>query len=67
MNAADIVPLNVAGSEDRLARREKEKQFPYGYYDDGELWDADEDCKHYVISGAHGGIRCIHCHGWFCY
>ena len=32
-----------------------------------ELFDADENCEHEIIGKPEGGIKCIKCHGWFCY
>ena len=33
---------------------------------DSELWDADPDCKHEVISAPGGGVKCTKCKGWYC-
>jgi len=32
-----------------------------------ELYDADPECKHEVVSASGGGIKCTKCRGWFCY
>ncbi len=38
---------------------------PYEYYD-GELYNADPNCKH-VLDPNYSGVRCLKCSGWFCY
>lgn len=36
--------------------------------DDGsDLWDADPNCKHEVVSAPGGGAKCRKCKGWFCF
>lgn len=32
-----------------------------------ELYNADPDCIHDIVSASGGGIRCTKCNGWFCY
>ena len=32
-----------------------------------ELYNADPNCKHETVGLLSGGIKCIHCNGWFCY
>ena len=32
-----------------------------------ELYDADPNCKHFVIGASGGGLKCVKCNGWFCY
>lgn len=32
-----------------------------------ELWEADDSCRHEIVSAAGGWIRCTKCTGWFCY
>ena len=32
-----------------------------------ELWDAEPDCDHEIVSASGGGIKCTKCGGWFCY
>lgn len=32
-----------------------------------ELYDADPDCKHNVVSSSGGGVHCTKCTGWFCF
>ncbi|WP_162819132.1 hypothetical protein [Leifsonia aquatica] len=31
------------------------------------LWGAAVGCKHKIVAGHGGGIRCSSCEGWFCY
>jgi len=31
------------------------------------LYDADPNCKHQTVGMNGGGVKCIHCDGWFCY
>jgi len=32
-----------------------------------ELYNADPNCKHEIISASGGGIKCVKCNGWFCF
>lgn len=32
-----------------------------------ELWGGDKNCQHLVYCAPGGGIKCVHCPGWFCY
>jgi hypothetical protein len=32
-----------------------------------ELFEADPNCIHNIISGGGGGIICTKCNGWFCF
>lgn len=32
-----------------------------------ELWGADPNCEHNIISMPSGGVRCTKCKGWCCY
>lgn len=32
-----------------------------------ELFNADPDCDHEVRAQPRGGVKCLHCAGWFCY
>ena len=32
-----------------------------------ELYDANPDCKHKIVSASGGGIKCKLCSGWFCF
>lgn len=38
---------------------------PDEYYD-GELYDADPECKHVLDPGCYNGIKCLKCSGWYC-
>lgn len=31
------------------------------------LWEADPDCNHELDPNCWSGIKCLYCHGWFCY
>ena len=33
----------------------------------GELFDADPNCKHELILRYGGGVKCRKCGGWYCY
>lgn len=35
--------------------------------DNDELFDADPNCQHNLISPRGGGVKCTKCPGWFCY
>jgi hypothetical protein len=35
--------------------------------DDEELYDADPNCKHKIVSSGFSGVVCKKCKGWFCY
>ena len=45
---------------------QKKRLLPNSTYED-ELWDADPDCEHEIVSASGGGIKCKKCGGWFCY
>ena len=47
-----------------LAEDEEE---PEEIEDDEELWNADPNCKHNIVSARGGGVRCTKCGGWMCY
>lgn len=32
-----------------------------------ELYGADPNCKHEIISASGGGVRCKKCSAWFCF
>lgn len=32
-----------------------------------ELWNADPNCEHNIISMPSGGVKCTKCKGWCCY
>lgn len=32
-----------------------------------ELYQADRECRHRVVSAPGGGVKCVKCPGWFCY
>lgn len=36
-------------------------------YTDDDLFDADPNCKHEVVSAPGGGVKCKKCSGWFCF
>jgi hypothetical protein len=36
------------------------------YYAKTILWNALVGCKHNIVDGAGGGIKCTKCGGWFC-
>ena len=35
--------------------------------DEDGLFNAKPDCKHETYCAPGGGIKCVHCPGWFCY
>lgn len=68
MDLSNCKPLDMEAE----LRKLKELSFPdgykYGQFDfEDELFNADPNCKHYVVAQNRGGIKCIHCGGWFCY
>ena len=32
-----------------------------------ELWGADPNCNHKIVTARGGGVKCTKCQGWFCY
>lgn len=68
LDLSNCKPLDMAAEWRKL----KEQSYPGGHHYGGfdyeeELFGADPDCKHYVVGQSRGGIKCIHCNGWFCY
>lgn len=31
-----------------------------------ELYNADPDCEHNIVSASGGGVKCTKCNGWYC-
>jgi len=36
-------------------------------YKTDELYNADPECDHHIVSAPGGGVKCNKCAGWFCY
>jgi hypothetical protein len=56
-------------SIEKKRRSENRKEFKgrkLTVYKTEELYNADPNCKHQVVS-LWSGVKCIHCKGWFCY
>lgn len=32
-----------------------------------QLWESDPDCTHDIKPASGGGVKCVHCPGWFCF
>ena len=45
---------------------DEEAKSPTSYTND-DLFDADLNCKHEVVSAPGGGVKCTKCPGWFCF
>lgn len=50
-----------------LKRENSYKSYYVGSKWNDELWNANPNCDHRVISPSGGGVKCIKCNGWICY
>ena len=50
-----------------MKEQEAEKQETEEKWWSNELFDADPDCEHHVVSAKSGGVKCLKCRGWFCF
>jgi len=57
-----VIMVKKEENDDYDVEPEDDDSSPY----DGELYDADPDCKH-VIKAKWSGVSCSKCNGWFCY
>lgn len=53
--------------ERRYPLRTVEPEEPKSRGVQGELWNADPDCDHHIVSAPGGGVKCTNCSGWFCF
>ena len=68
--------LRASKNSLKVYRHTEDGTYIIGYYDKAtntvlnqmeNLWSADKDCKHVIISAVGGGVKCTKCKGWLCH